>query len=139
MEDPEVAHWVDMTRKGCLIKPGKVYNVYTLDKERERITNFLNNNGYFGFVKDYIFFEVDSTQGVKQMDLFLKVKNITLGYTFSDKTLEGLPFSSLRLYSSARNPFILHSELFDGLDPERGGSTSWPLARLWVIGLDTSF
>ncbi len=70
---------------------------------------------------------------------YVKVKNITLGYTFPAQILGNGPISSLRLYSSARNPFIIHSNLFEGLDPERGGSISWPLARLWLFGLDVAF
>ena len=75
IEDPELAIWVGKTKGKSLIRPGKVYNVYTLDEERERVTEFLNNNGYFGFVKDYIFFEVDSMNGNKKMDIFFNVKN----------------------------------------------------------------
>lgn len=70
---------------------------------------------------------------------YIKIKNITLGYSFPDRVLGKSPISSLRIYSSARNPFILHSKLFDGLDPERGGSINWPLARLWLFGVDVSF
>jgi len=77
VEDAELAYWIDKTKKNTLIKSGKVYNVYTLDKERERIARFLNNNGYYGFVKDYIFFEVDSMSGNKEMDIHFRVKNIT--------------------------------------------------------------
>lgn len=77
VEDPELALWVDKTIKNSLVKEGKVYNVYTLDKERERVTTFLSYNGYYGFVKDYVYFEVDSMIGNKEMDLFFKVKNIS--------------------------------------------------------------
>ncbi len=78
IEDPELAAWVAKTAASSLIRTGDIYNVYTLDKERERISIFLSNNGYYGFVKDYIFFEVDSSSGTKEMDIFVKVKNRTL-------------------------------------------------------------
>jgi len=77
IQDPELAFWVDKTKKNSLIKIGKTYNVYKLDEERERVASFLNNNGYYGFVKDYIYFEVDSMVGEKQMDIYFKVKNIS--------------------------------------------------------------
>jgi outer membrane protein assembly factor BamA len=76
--DPELSTWIDKTRDNSLIKARKVYNVYKLDEERERVTSFLNNNGYYGFVKDYIYFEVDSMLGDKQMEIYFKVKNITI-------------------------------------------------------------
>ncbi len=75
IEDKELSYWVGQTKGKSLVKTGKIYNVYTLDEERERITTFLNNNGYFGFVKDYIFFEVDSMHGTKEMDIYFKVKD----------------------------------------------------------------
>lgn len=67
---------------------------------------------------------------------YLKVKNITLGYNFSTDLMAKTSFSSVRLYTSARNPFILYSRLFKGLDPERNGSISYPLARLVLFGAD---
>ena len=70
---------------------------------------------------------------------FVRVKNITLGYNIAPNVLERTPLTEFRIYASAKNPFILHSELFDGLDPERSGSISWPLARLWVFGVNASF
>ncbi|HSG68012.1 MAG TPA: BamA/TamA family outer membrane protein [Bacteroidales bacterium] len=77
IKDDEMRSWVFKDTSACLIKAGKIYNVYTLDRERERITQFLNNNGYYGFVRDYIYFEVDSAFGTKEMDVTLKIKNIT--------------------------------------------------------------
>lgn len=73
--DDELYSWVMKTSKASLIKTGQIYNAYTLDKERERLTLFLNNNGYYGFVKDYIYFEVDSTFQSKEMLVYLKIKN----------------------------------------------------------------
>lgn len=70
---------------------------------------------------------------------FVKLKNITLGYTFPKSMLKKSVFSNLRVYASGKNTAILHSNLFDGIDPERGGSINFPLARLWLVGLNTSF
>ncbi len=65
---------------------------------------------------------------------FIKVKNITLGYNLPKDVLQKAKFSNLRLYMSTRNPFILYSNLADGLDPERKGSISYPLARVVMFG-----
>jgi len=83
ISDPELAAWISRTASASLIRTGNNYNVYTLDEERERVSNFLVNNGYYGFVKDYIFFEVDSALGNRQMEVFFKVKNKTLSATDS--------------------------------------------------------
>ncbi|MBN2173515.1 MAG: BamA/TamA family outer membrane protein [Bacteroidales bacterium] len=60
-----------------LIKSSRIYNSYTLDKERERITGVLNNYGYFSFTKDYIYYRVDSAFNSHQIDVTLVIKNVT--------------------------------------------------------------
>ncbi|MBI9038194.1 MAG: BamA/TamA family outer membrane protein [Bacteroidales bacterium] len=61
-----------------LIKKGNIYNVYTLDDERERITNYLKNNGYFNFSKEYIFFKIDSSLNSHQFNISLDITNPTI-------------------------------------------------------------
>jgi outer membrane protein assembly factor BamA len=75
IEDPELSKWVQSNTKTSLIKPASIYNVYTLDKERERIALYLNNSGYYGFVRDYIYFEVDSALQTKEMSIYVRIKN----------------------------------------------------------------
>ncbi|MBR9919373.1 MAG: TonB-dependent receptor [Bacteroidetes bacterium] len=70
---------------------------------------------------------------------FVKLRNVTLGYRLPESVLGNGPFSNIRFYASGRNVAILHSNLFDGLDPERNGSINWPLARLWLFGVDVTF
>lgn len=43
-----------------LIDSGKVYTEALLDQERNQLSAFLRNQGYFDFSKNYIFFEVDT-------------------------------------------------------------------------------
>ncbi|MCK9302625.1 MAG: BamA/TamA family outer membrane protein [Bacteroidales bacterium] len=43
-----------------LIAEGNIYNSYVLDKERERVTNIMVNQGYFLFSKDLIHFYADT-------------------------------------------------------------------------------
>ncbi|GAB2775391.1 TonB-dependent receptor [Rhabdobacter roseus] len=47
---------------------------------------------------------------------FVKIKNLTLGYTFPTGMLEKVRISSLRLYSNVLNPFVFSK--FTGFDPE---------------------
>jgi TonB-linked SusC/RagA family outer membrane protein len=65
---------------------------------------------------------------------YIKIKNITLGYSFSPKIMARTRFNTVRLYASSRNPAILYSNLVNGLDPERNGSISFPLARVFLLG-----
>ena len=55
---------------------------------------------------------------------FIKVRSINLGYTFEPKLLARVGISSLRIYVTAENPFILYSPFVKngyGPDPEGNG------------------
>ena len=52
---------------------------------------------------------------------FVKVKNITLGYTFPVTVAERLKLSSLRVYGNVLNPFVFTK--YEGFDPEWAGAT----------------
>lgn len=58
-------------------KVGDRFDVDVMNETREDITSYLNNRGYFSFVKDYIRFEADSTVGDHLVDLYLKVNSPT--------------------------------------------------------------
>lgn len=58
-----------------LIKEGDRFDSNTLDAERERITSFFNNAGYYQLTKDFILYDADSTVGGRQVDLTLRLVN----------------------------------------------------------------
>ena len=77
---------------------------------------------------------------------FLRVRNITLGYTFDARTLGKLSkyIQSIRIYGDAQNPFTLTS--FDNFDPEvqtgggyKGGKAEYPMTRTFSLGLKATF
>lgn len=51
---------------------------------------------------------------------FVKVKNISLGYTFNQNVLDKLKLKGLRLYGNILNPFVFTK--YDGYDPEWAGA-----------------
>jgi hypothetical protein len=54
---------------------------------------------------------------------FIKVRSINLGYTFEPKLLARAGISSLRIYLTAENPFILYSPFVkDGYGPDPEGN-----------------
>ncbi len=77
---------------------------------------------------------------------FLRVRNITLGYTFNAQALGSLRnyISSIRLYADALNPFTFTS--FDTFDPEvttggnyKGGKAEYPMTRTFSFGIKVQF
>jgi len=67
----------------------------------------------------------------------VKIRNITVGYSFTQNVLTRLHLSNLRLYVSAKNYFTWSK--IDNYDPEGGGSFERPLTRLLTTGLNIGF
>ena len=77
---------------------------------------------------------------------FLRVRNITLGYTFNAKNLGIFRdyVNSIRLYVDALNPLTITS--FDTFDPEvktggnyKGGKAEYPMTRTFSFGMKVQF
>lgn len=68
---------------------------------------------------------------------FVKIRNITLGYTLPSSLAKKLHVTSVRWYASAKNYFTF-SKVKD-YDPEGGGSFEHPLTKLIVTGLNIEF
>jgi outer membrane protein assembly factor BamA len=75
IRDDTIAAIVEQLEENSLIKSGDNFNSYTLNDERTRITDYLKNNGYYFFTKDFIRFEVDSNLKNHQMDLIMVIDN----------------------------------------------------------------
>lgn len=71
---------------------------------------------------------------------YMKVKNLSLGYSFPKDVTNKMGVSKLRIYATASNLFtIAKSHLIKNYDPERGGSESMPLTKQLVFGVNFSF
>ncbi len=85
----------------------------------------------------------DKTSEFLEDASFIKIKTITLGYTFPERIVSGLKASSLRLYGTVYNPFTFTK--FTGMDPEDGdiGNNSrtsyYPITTTYILGLKLSF
>jgi len=73
----------------CLIKRGQIYDVDVMQNERIRMERFIKDMGFYGFSRDHIFFEVDSTAGNRQVDIFYGIKKF-LRYTDDNRIIESL-------------------------------------------------
>jgi TonB-linked SusC/RagA family outer membrane protein len=81
---------------------------------------------------------------------YLRGNLISLGYNFDNTFLPGLNLKALRVYASLQNAFVIHSDDFQGYDPE---ATSWggaqwgqnifffqyPRPRTYTLGLNVKF
>lgn len=85
---------------------------------------------------------------------YLKLKNVQLGYTFSNQLLQKLSVKSARVFVMANNVFTITK--YTGLDPELGSSftpsgygsvttqgidavTNYPQTKIYTVGVDFTF
>ena len=71
---------------------------------------------------------------------FIKIKNITLGYTLPKSISKHALMEKCRFYFTAYNPWIfaMDSKL-KGTDPEMGGSDTFPTYKQFVFGINITF
>lgn len=67
---------------------------------------------------------------------FIRVKNITLGYTLPKSLTSKWLIERLRFYVTANNPFIITN--FSGIDPEGATGNTSPSYSSWMFGLNLS-
>ncbi len=78
---------------------------------------------------------------------FLRLKNLTLGYTFPNTLTDQVGIQRLRVYLTGQNVFTITG--YSGLDPELGyidgnlqanvDYAQYPQARTWTFGLSAGF
>ncbi|KAF2515592.1 SusC/RagA family TonB-linked outer membrane protein [Flavobacterium foetidum] len=71
---------------------------------------------------------------------YVKIKNISLGYTFDSELLKRLKMSNLRVYVNVLDPFVFTK--FDGYDPEWASSpfgVNRPASVTTQLGLSVKF
>jgi TonB-dependent starch-binding outer membrane protein SusC len=83
-----------------------------------------------------------STEFLENAD-FLKIRSLTLGYTFPANITRRIKSSSFRVYATGVNLFTVTK--YSGIDPEDGdyGNTAriapYPITKSFVVGLNLSF
>ena len=73
INDPEIDSYLQEDTASTLLKEGMLFDVATLEAERQRITSYLLKNGYYKFNKDYITYIADTVKGAYQVDLTLQL------------------------------------------------------------------
>ncbi|BDD01941.1 TonB-dependent receptor [Persicobacter psychrovividus] len=71
---------------------------------------------------------------------YMRLKNLSFGYTFNKEQLKKLNIDRLRLYFTG-NDLLTFSSMLDGWDPEYGSSldNQYPFFRTWAFGLNVTF
>jgi len=72
--DSVIDRFVTKDLKNSLIHKGDIYNAYTLDAERDRITNELRNHGYYYFNRNYIQYVLDTNSNKRRVHVLVDIK-----------------------------------------------------------------
>lgn len=59
----------------CLLSPGDQYDSDMLTMERNRITNYLRNKGYFTFSRDFVYFDIDTTLSDQKINVGIGIRS----------------------------------------------------------------
>lgn len=83
----------------------------------------------------YTKYETNTDFYIEDAD-FIRLKNITLGYTMPGKWFKGV-IKHARLYFDAQNLFVITN--YSGSDPETDSFTAYPNQRTYSFGIELSF
>lgn len=114
---------------------GEIANRWTTDNASNKVPSakgYIRNDVYSRFIED---------------GSFLRLKNLTLGYTLPERWMRKIYVSKLRIYAMAQNLFCLTN--YSGYDPEVSMRTSplmpgfdygaYPQSRVWTFGVELNF
>lgn len=87
IDDENVRNLFFMDTINCLIKNGEIYDVDVMQNERIRLERFIKDMGFYSFSRDNIYFEVDSTAGNRQVDIYYEVRKF-LDYSDGNRIME---------------------------------------------------
>lgn len=68
---------------------------------------------------------------------YLKLKNVQVGYSFSEGLVKKVGLSRLRVFVTGENVFMITN--YPGLDPEVGINLSYPTMKQFAAGLTATF
>ena len=73
IQDLEVRELMYADSSSTSLTEGMRFDVNVLDAERQRVTQYLQNRGYYAFNKDYIVFQADTMLGSNKVDLTFRL------------------------------------------------------------------
>ena len=89
IQDDSLRYYVFVDTMNSLVKKGNNYDEDVFDSERERITANLNNNGYYLFTKDYIYYQWDSSD--RKARITLGIKNFATKFSENSDSIVESP------------------------------------------------
>ena len=87
MDDEKLGALILNDTVNTLLKRGMIYDIEKFQAERQRITDFSLNNGYYYFENAYISFNIDSNATSHTLDVQLHLKKFSKAYSTTNDSL----------------------------------------------------
>ena len=87
IEDPLLEYFIFNDSTSSIIRHNMRYNEDVFQKERERITNMLLNNGYFYFAPEYIYYLADTNLAGNKVNLTIGLKKYSESFSATNDSL----------------------------------------------------
>ena len=73
VDDTTMTRILNLVPRKPIVNSGDLFNVETLELERERVNEIMRNVGYATFSKEFVYFKADTTLNSHQVDMYLSV------------------------------------------------------------------
>lgn len=121
IRDEKIKTYVLTDTLNSLLQKANNYDLDIIEEERERLTYLLNNEGYYLFNKEYIFFKVDTLTKRGAANIVIGIKDPYKTISSSDTTIDGShkQFYINRIFvetnfSPLRSDSIKYDTLYEG-------------------------
>jgi TonB-linked SusC/RagA family outer membrane protein len=128
-----------LSHLGAMVKNDLSYLNQAMRNSNVKVNYWTPTNGSNDFprpIEGVDFLDYYGTLHYEKTD-FVRLKNVTLGYTLPASLTKLWNISRLRLYLQASNPWIWTN--FSGVDPEGPSGYTRPAPASWLAGLNLSF
>ncbi|MCD6112616.1 MAG: BamA/TamA family outer membrane protein [Bacteroidales bacterium] len=136
VKDSLLKDFVLKDSKNTLIKSGDNYDAKILAAERNRISNYLKENGYYYFSKEYIYYSVDSAINNHQVNLTINIENLRIKDKEEKKYIEKLHkryrINNIYIYP-AYNPLQADTIKYDTIVLKRNQLTTTLPSNLFLL------
>lgn len=98
VKDSRVSDLIAQNMHESLLKPGVILDVDVMNRERDRITRFLRDDGFFEFYSDYIHYKVDTMYRNKRAEVEMIVEKAQAGENKLEKAHKKYIVDSYNIY-----------------------------------------
>lgn len=106
--DSKIRSYLEADSAQTLLHEGMRFDVNVLDEERQRITQYLQNRGYYRFNKDFITFQADTMLNTHKVDLTMELVSFQIRKEDMRKNTASIGYGMSIIYWMRILLYLLH-------------------------------